>query len=133
MQEKTAALQSVSARVGLKIYTRKTWETRIHIRDGNPLHIGNEDIQWVDNFTYLGSMVSVTRGTKKILSHGRAAQQAFACLRAVWNATSLNLKTKIRIFNSNVKSGLLTDPKPGDQQKLCFPKYRRLSTRDSAR
>ena len=103
-----AALQSASARVGLKINTRKTREMRIQVRDGNPLHIGNEDIQRVDNFTYLGSMVSVTGGTEEdIIARIRKAQQAFACLRAVWKATSLSLKTKIRIFNSHVKSVLL--------------------------
>ena len=108
MREKMAALQSASARVGLKINTRKTREMRIQVRDGNPLHIGNEDIQRVDNFTYLGSMVSVTGGTEEdIIARIRKAQQAFACLRAVWKATSLSLKTKIRIFNSNVKSVLL--------------------------
>ena len=100
MQEKTAALQSVSARVGLKINTWKTWEMGIQVRDGNPLHIRNEDIQQVDNLTYLGSMVSVTRGTEEdIIARIRKAQQAFACLRAVWKATSLSLKTKNRIFN----------------------------------
>jgi len=64
MREKMAALRSASARVGLKINARKTREMRIQVRDGNPLHIGNEDIQRVDNFTYLGSMVSVTGGTE---------------------------------------------------------------------
>ena len=53
-------------------------------------------------------MVSVTGGTEEdIIARIRKAQQAFACLRAVWKATSLSLKTKIRIFNSNVKSVLL--------------------------
>jgi len=62
----------------------------------------------VDNFTYLGSMVSVTGETEQdIIARIRKAQQAFAFLRAVWKATSLSLKTKIRIFNSNVKSVLL--------------------------
>jgi len=108
MREKMVALRSPSARVGLKINTRKTREMRIQVREGNPLHIGSEDIQRVDNFTYLGSMVSVTGGTEEdIIAPIRKAQQAFACLRAVWKATSLSLKTKIRIFNSNVKSVLL--------------------------
>jgi len=48
MWEKMAALRSASARVGLKINTWKTREMRIQVRDGNPLHIGNEDIQRVD-------------------------------------------------------------------------------------
>ena len=63
MQEKMIALQSVSATVGLKINTGKTREMRIHARDGNPIHAGNEDIQQADNFTYLGSIVSMTGGT----------------------------------------------------------------------
>jgi len=53
-------------------------------------------------------MVSVTGGTEEdIIARIRKAQQAFACLRAVWKATSLSLKTKIRIFNSNIKLVLL--------------------------
>ena len=49
---------------------------RIQVRHGNPLHIGNEDIQWVDNFTYLGSMVSVTGGTEEdIIARIRKAQE----------------------------------------------------------
>ena len=52
MQERTVALESASARGGLKINTKNTREMRIQVRDGNPLHIGNEDIQRVDNFTY---------------------------------------------------------------------------------
>ena len=67
MEEKTVALQSASARVGLKINTRKTREIRTQVRDGNHLYIGNEDIQRVDNFTYLGSMVSVKGGTEECI------------------------------------------------------------------
>ena len=35
------------------------------------------------------------------------ARHAFALLRPVWRTTSLSLKTKLRIFSSNVKSVLL--------------------------
>ena len=73
---------------------------RIQVRDGNPLYIGNEDFQRVDNFSYLGSVVSVTGGTEEeIIAHIRKDQQAFACLSAVWKATSLSLETKIRVFS----------------------------------
>ncbi|GAB0098093.1 hypothetical protein DMENIID0001_137900 [Sergentomyia squamirostris] len=37
----------------------------------------------------------------------RKAKGAFASLRNIWRATHLNLRTKLRIFNSNVKSVLL--------------------------
>ena len=73
---------------------------KIQVRDGNPLYIGNEDFQRVDNFSYLGSVVSVTGGTEvDIIAHIRKDQQAFACLSAVWKATSLSLETKIRVFS----------------------------------
>ena len=50
----------------------------------------------------------MTGGTEEdIIARTRKPQQAFACLRAVWKATSLSLKTKSRIFNSNLKSVLL--------------------------
>ena len=80
------ALQSASARVGLKMNTGMTREMRIQDRGGNPLHAGNVHIQQTDNFTYLGSIVSVTGGTEDITVQIWKPQQAFACLRAVWKA-----------------------------------------------
>lgn len=62
---------------------------RIQARDRNHLHAGNEDIQDIpDNFTYLGSIVSVKGGTEEdVTARIRKAQQAFICLRAVlWKA-----------------------------------------------
>ena len=51
--------------------------------------------------------MSVTGGTEENISERiRKAQQAFACLRSVSKARVLSLKTKFRIFNSNVKSVL---------------------------
>ena len=46
MREKMAAPQSASARVGLKINTRKTWEMRIQVRDGNPLQGSKFATSW---------------------------------------------------------------------------------------
>ena len=107
-KEKMVELQSASARVGLKISTGKAQEIRTQVRDDNPLHIGNEVIQQTDNFSYLEGTVSVTGETEEnIISRIRKTQKAFGCIRAVWKETSLSLKTKIRIFNSNVKSVLL--------------------------
>ena len=83
---------------------------RIQARDRNHLHAGNEDIQDIpDNFTYLGSIVSVKGGTEEdVTARIRKAQQAFICLRAVlWKAWALSLKTRLVTFNSNVKLVLL--------------------------
>ena len=109
---------------------------RIQVRDGNPLYIGNEDFQRVDNYSYLGSMVSVIisssvqpgRTEEDIIAHIRKDQQAFACLSAVWKATSLSLKTKIRVFNYNVNGS-----EPWRLTNICQQICVHLSTKASAR
>ena len=53
-------------------------------------------------------MVSESGGTEEdIVSRIRKAQQAFATLRSVWKSRVISLNTKLRIFNSNIKSVLL--------------------------
>ena len=108
MQEKVEALQHAAERVGLKINNEKTQEMRIQARDDSPIHIGDEVIQRADHFTYLGSVVSESGGTEEdIVARIRKAQQAFATLRSVWKSRVISLNTKLRIFNSNIKSVLL--------------------------
>ena len=80
---------------------------RIQARDDSPIHIGDEVIQRTDHFTYLGSVVSESGGTEDIVARIRKAQQAFATLRSVWKSRVISLNTKLRIFNSNIKTVLL--------------------------
>jgi len=68
----------------------------------------NDAIQRTDHFTYLGSVMSVRGGTEEdITARIRKAQQAFATLRPVWRARPISLNTKLRIFNSNMRSVLV--------------------------
>lgn len=69
---------------------------------------GNDAIQRTDHFTYLGSVMSVRGGTEEdITARIRKAQQAFATLRPVWRPRPISLNTKLRIFNSNMRSVLV--------------------------
>ena len=57
---------------------------------------------------YLGSKISQTGGTDEdIKARLKKARQAFAVLRPMWSANSIPTKTKLIIFNYNVKSVLL--------------------------
>ena len=57
---------------------------------------------------YLGSIISTTGGTDEdIKARKRKAQQAFAMLKPVWRSTTLRTRTKLKLFNSNVKYILL--------------------------
>ena len=86
--------------------------------------IAGERIEEVDEFTYLGSIVSKKGGTDEdIQARIGKARQAFAMLRPIWRSTALTTRTKLRVFSSNVKamvlSGLETSRQiKGMKQKL---------------
>ena len=109
MRQKFVALLEQAARVGLKINASKTKEMRIRC----PANTGNincvgEVLEQVSAFTYLGSLITTSGGTEEdVEARCRKAQVAFSILRPIWRSKFISLWTKIRIFNSNVKSVLL--------------------------
>ena len=110
MQQKFVVLLEQAARVGLKINASKTKEMRIR----SPANTGNincvgEVLEQVSAFTYLGSLIITTTGgtEEDVEARCRKAQVAFSSLRPIWRSKFISLWTKIRIFNSNVKSALL--------------------------
>ena len=72
------------------------------------IQLRGEDIEGVEQFTYLGSVVSRDSGTDQdIKSRIEKATAAFKTLRPIWTSQVISVKTKLRIFNSNVKSVVL--------------------------
>ncbi|XP_053388037.1 uncharacterized protein LOC123543008 [Mercenaria mercenaria] len=70
--------------------------------------IEGEPIEDVPQFTYLGSEVSKTGGTEEdIRSRIGKARYAFITLKPIWDNRAIHLRTKIRLFNTNVKTVLL--------------------------
>ena len=66
-----------------------------------PLTVNGEPLEFVQDFTYLGSLISKDNGGQKdIEARLGKARCAFAKLRNT-------IKTKIQLYNSNVKSILL--------------------------
>ena len=64
----------------------------------------------VESFTYLGSIIYGKGGTEADVRTGIGkARTAFANLSNVWKASKISISTKIRLFNSNVKSVRLRD------------------------
>ena len=70
--------------------------------------IAGKQIEEVDEFRYLGSIVSKKGETDEdIQVRIGKARQAFAMLRPIWRSTALTTRTKLRFFGSNVKAVLL--------------------------
>ena len=109
MQEKVEALKEAAQRVGLKINQEKTKVLRTNNLQEAPILIEGKAVEDVQEFVYLGSKISQAGGTDEdIAARVRKASQAFAILRPVWRSTAISRHTKLRVFDSNVKSVLLT-------------------------
>ena len=92
MQDRTTHLARISAQVGLKINKKKTKILRLNTTCERPIMLEGEGLEEVESFRYLG------------ISKARAA---FHILRNVWKSRVIGKTTKIRLFNTNVKSVLL--------------------------
>ena len=110
LQQKTNELEVHAKRTGLHINTAKTKVTKIKTDDNQPIVIGIDDVETVDSFTYLGSVMDADKGsTVDINARLKKARTAYYKLRKVWASGHYRRKTKLRIYNfkSNVMSVLL--------------------------
>ena len=69
-----------------------------------------ESLERITAFTYFGSLITTTGGTEDVETRYRKAQAAFSVLRPIWSLKLISRWTKIRIFDSIVKSVLLYGP-----------------------
>ena len=108
MQAKTTKLEAVSSKLGLKINTDKTKTIKINSNAREQIIINNLGIEDVTSFTYLGSVINITGGTNEdVMERIGKARSAFNTLASIWRSREITTTTKLRIFNSNVKSVLL--------------------------
>lgn len=109
MQDKIDDLITESSSVGLKINSAKTKALKINATNSHAnFKAGEDTIDNVNSFTYLGSVISSDGGAANdISSRISKAQGAFSQLWKIWRSSSIYTRTKVRIFNSNVKSVLL--------------------------
>ena len=108
LQDKVNALSKAAQHVGLRISQDKTKLLRTNNQQEAPVTIEGTAVEDVSEFVYLGSKISKTGGTDEdIKARIKKAQQAFTILRPVWKSTAISIKTKLRVFNSNVKAVLL--------------------------
>ena len=108
MQDKTTRLETISARTGLKINTKKTELMKINTTANTPVTVAGKPIKEVESFVYLGSVVDKQEGTDRdVAARIGKPRGAFVMLKNIWASKAIRTRTKLRIFNSNVKSVLL--------------------------
>ena len=108
LSEKTARLNNNARKVGLKINTKKTKWMSTGCKRNCQIRIDGHEVEKIDQFSYLGSMIDVQGGADAdVKTRIAKARQAFTSLKPIWSSKRISLKTKLRLFNSNVKTVLL--------------------------
>lgn len=108
MDTKLQRLATQAGLVGLTINIKKTKSMRMGTTTSNKFQINGEEIEDTRQFCYLGSILSNNGGTEEDIQHRiRKARQCFGMLHRTWSSTTITRRTKVRLFNSNVKSVLL--------------------------
>lgn len=101
-------LQSKLDGTGLKINTTKTKGLSIQNNSPASINVGDNNYAIVNEFCYLGSMITADGGTEiDVEAKISRARAAFGILAPIWQNSNISLRTKLRIFESNVKSVLL--------------------------
>jgi len=109
LQPLVSDIGSSAASIGLKISTKKT---KNMLSGPHPpataVFIDQDEVEVVENFTYLGSSINNNGEIDKELDCriGKASA-AFNQLGKIWRCKKLSLKLKLRFYNSNVLSTLL--------------------------
>ena len=83
----------------MKINAKKTKSLRLGISEVEKVTLGNEEIDQVGSFTYLGSIISKYGGSSEgVESRQTKAQGVFSQLEKVWKNRKISLQTKIIYF-----------------------------------
>jgi hypothetical protein len=104
MTERLVDLNREARKVGMKVNQAKTKGMCINNKNKNTFTLDEKETENVDKFPHLGSIVAKEGASmvdvKKIKY---LKQMAFNQLQKVWKSSDISLRTKVRIFNSNVK------------------------------
>lgn len=92
LQQKTDRLCYYAKQTGLNINTTKTQVMCINTTNPTPITINGVPLEFVEDFTYLGSLISKDNGAKKDI-HARLskARGAFARLQPIWRSRQYHL------------------------------------------
>jgi hypothetical protein len=106
-RDKLIRLEEEAKRAELNINVNKTKEMIMKTQIEEKLFIAIKEIEQVECFIYLGNILTQDGGTDQDINNKKKATTAFIQLYQAWKNKSLSKKTKLQIFNSNVKSALL--------------------------
>ena len=114
MQGTTDKLNRISGNAGLSTHPEKSKVLKSGRVSEDPTTLENSPLEEIESLTYLGSIREEKSGTEAdVDARIGKARTAFTQLQKIWEASKISQKTKIRLFNSYVKSVLCMGVKHG--------------------
>ena len=109
MQEKITHLNENAQQIGPKISRKKSEVMVLKTNERRRIKIEEDELPYMEEFTYLGSTVRNDGGAGKDIRIriAKVRKNAFNMLNNIWKSQQYSLKTKVRIYNSCVISTLL--------------------------
>ena len=108
IQDKTTRLDQEARRVGLKINIDKAKVMRINTRNQDAIKLRGQDIQDVEQLTYLGATVNKEGGGMKYIKNRLSkARGAFVRMKQVCNSSNISRRTKVKLYKSLIIPVLL--------------------------
>ncbi|VDP82782.1 unnamed protein product [Schistosoma curassoni] len=127
--QKTTSVASASAAVGLNIHKGKSKILRYNTACNNPITIDGENLEDVESFTYLGSIIDEHDGSDaNVKARIGKARAAYLQLRNIWNSKQLSTNTRSGFSIQMSKQFYCMGRKPGELRKPSSRKYRCLLT-----
>ena len=105
-----AIFDAEACKLGLRTSWAKTKIMKFGDAPSPPsLHICNNDVEFVDKFTYLGSIITNTGNLQPDINRhiGLATGVMRSLRQPLWRHSSISLETKLRVYQASVLSVLL--------------------------
>ncbi|KAI8488077.1 hypothetical protein Bbelb_341950 [Branchiostoma belcheri] len=99
------SLDTTSRKYGMEISAEKT---KLMSNNDKPITtkvaVNQEELQTVDQFKYLGSIISKEGSKAEVISRAAQTAAAMARLRPIWRDRNISLKSKVRLLRALVIS-----------------------------
>ena len=114
MQEKTSSLAAYASQVGLQIHPHKTKILKTNSTSTEPVNLGDNNLEEVETFTYLGSVVNEQGGTDAdVETRIEKERVSFITLKNIWRSHLIKRAPKSAYSTRTC----CTERKHGEQQK----------------
>ncbi|KAI5716778.1 hypothetical protein M8J76_012324 [Diaphorina citri] len=129
LQEMLEELAREGRKVGLEVNINKTKIMSVNVRERDVLRIGDKEIEEVDEFVYLGSLISKNDEWNEINRRITLAWGSFSKYKSILKNKNMKLKFKVKLLKSCVLPSLLYGCESWVFKKQYINKLRRVVRR----